>query len=107
MTAGDMSGLMGEDADHLIGRLGARQAPGMHEDVVPVDDKGVEAQIVDEVNADALRADAGRVQDGLGVNADQRFDLGVTDEPLRIRRRRDDLSGGKRPDKHRAEPPRF
>jgi len=53
----------------------------MHEHIVPVDDEGVEGAVVDEVDADSLRAEAGGVEDGLGVKADQRFGFGVADEP--------------------------
>ena len=54
MAAGDVAALMGDDPDHLIGRLGLHQRAGMHEHVVPVDHEGVEGAIVDEVNADSL-----------------------------------------------------
>ena len=100
-----MTALMGDDADHLIGRLGVHQCAGMHEHVVSVDDEGVEGAVVDDVDADCLRAEAGGVEDGLGVEADQRFRFGVADKPSGVRRGRGDESGGKPADETRAEPP--
>jgi hypothetical protein len=86
MATGDMTALMGDDADHLIGRLGVHQCAGMHEHVVSVDDEGIEGAVVDDVDADCLRAEAGGVEDGLGVKADQRFRFGVADKPSGVRR---------------------
>ena len=106
MAAGDMAALMRDDADHLVRRLGVHQRAGMDEHIVPVDDEGVEAPVVDDVDLDALRAEAGGVEDRLGVSADQRFGLGVADEPGGVGRGRGDKGGGKPPDETRAEPPR-
>ena len=106
MAAGDMAALMRDDPDHLIGRLGLHQRAGMHEHVVAVDDEGVEGAIVDEVDADALRAEAGRAEDGLGVFPDQRFGLGIADQPGGVRRGRGDEGGGQRPDETGAKPAR-
>ena len=107
VTAGDMAALMGDDADHLIGRLGGHQRAGMHEHIVPVDDESVEVGVVDDVNVDRLRAETGRAEDRLGVSADQRFGFSIADEAGRVGRGRCDLSGRKSADENRAEPPRF
>ena len=103
MAAGDMAALMRDDADHLIGRLGVHQRAGMNEHVMPVDDEGVEGAVVDEMDADALRAEAGGIEDRLGVYPDQRFGFGVADKPGGIRRSGGDERGRKPADETRAE----
>ena len=105
MAAGDMAALMGDDPDHLIGRLGVHQHAGMNEHVMPVDDEGVEGAVVDEMDADVLRAEAGGGEDRLGVDADQRFRFGIADEPGSVHRGRGDQSGREPADESRAEPP--
>ena len=105
MAAGDMTALMRDDADHLIGVLGLHQRAGMHEHIVAVDDEGVEVFVVDDVDADSLRAEACGGEDRLGVDPDQRFGLGVADEPGGVGRGRRDERGGKPADEARAEPP--
>ena len=83
MAADDVAALMRDDADHLVGRLGGHQRAGMDEHVVAVHHEGVEAAVVDDVDLDALRAEAGSVEDGLGVSADQRLCFGVADDARR------------------------
>ena len=95
MTAGDMAALMRDDADHLVWRLGLHQRAGMDEHIVPVDDEGVEAAVVDDVNFDGLRAQPGGVEDRLGVGSDQRLGLGIADHARGVGRRRADKDGGK------------
>ena len=78
----------------------------MHEHVVPVDDEGVEVAVVDEVNADALRAEPGGAEDRFGVVADQRFRLGIADQALGLGRGRGEEGGSQSADETRAQPPR-
>ena len=80
MAAGDMTAFVGDNPDHLIGRLGVHQRAGMDEHVMSIDDEGVEGAVVDEMDVDALRAQPSGVEDGLGVEADQRFRFGVADQ---------------------------
>src|SRR4029079_12157685 len=65
MAAGDVPALMRNDADHLVRRLRFHECAGMHEHVVTVDHEGVETAVVDNVNIDALRAEAGGGEDRL------------------------------------------
>ena len=63
MSAGDVAGLVRDDADHLVGRLGLMQGAGVDEDVAAVDHEGVEAVVPDDAHGDVLRAEAGRLED--------------------------------------------
>ncbi len=105
MPADDVAAFMGDDADHLVWRLGLHQRAGMDEHIVPVDDEGVEAAVVDDVNFDGLRAQPRSVEDRLGVGADQSLGLGIADHPGGIGRRRADKDGGKSADQARANVP--
>jgi len=49
----------------------------MHEHVVAVDDEGVEVLVVDDMDADPLRAEPGRLENRLGVCPDQRLGFRV------------------------------
>ena len=73
VPARDMPALMRDDADHLIGCLCRHQRAGMHEHVMAVDDERVEVLVVDDMDADSLRAEPGRLEDRLGVCPDQRL----------------------------------
>src|SRR6185436_11471128 len=53
---------------------------GMDEHIVPVDDEGIEGAVVDDVDIDGLRAEAGGLEDRLGIGPDQSLGLGVADE---------------------------
>jgi hypothetical protein len=94
MAAHNMPALMRDNADHLIGRLGGHQRAGMHEHVVTVDHEGVEAAVVDDVDLNALRAEPGSVEDGLGISADQRLCFGVANNAPGLRRGRADKRDG-------------
>ncbi len=76
MTAGDMTGLVSEDANDLVGRFRIRQCAGVNENPASVD-KGVEAAIVDEDDVYARPGEARRFQDRLGIFRDQGFDLRI------------------------------
>ena len=80
MTAGDVAGLMGEHADHLIRRFGFHQRAGIDEDAPSVRHEGVERAMVDDDDLDVLLGEAGGAQDRLRIFAQQLFDLGVADD---------------------------
>ena len=77
MTAGDVAGLVGEHADHLIRRIRLHDRAGIDEDAPAVGDEGVEGAAVDDHDLDVLLRQPGRLQDRLGVFAQQLLDLGV------------------------------
>ena len=53
MAAGDVPGLVRDDAGELLGRRGAHQKPGEQEQILPAGDEGVQAVVTDEVDAHA------------------------------------------------------
>ena len=55
MSAGDVAGLVGDDADHLVGRVGLLQRAGMNEDVAAVEHEGVEALVPDDAHGECGR----------------------------------------------------
>ncbi len=99
VAAGDVAGLVGQHADHLVRRLGVHQRAGIDEDALGVDDEGVERAIVDDGDLDVLLGEAGGAQDRLRVVAQQLLDLGVANDrqpwrqALRVHRRRHDSGG--------------
>ena len=46
VPAGDVAGLVGDDADHLVGRLGLHERAGVDEHVEAVDHEGIEALVL-------------------------------------------------------------
>ena len=48
MAAGDVAGLVGEDADDLVRRLGVHERADIDEDLLPVRHEGVERAVVDQ-----------------------------------------------------------
>jgi hypothetical protein len=94
MAAGDVSRLVGDDADHLVGGLGLHQRAGIDVDVTAVDDEGVETLVPDDAHRNVLRAQPRRLEDRARVVLEEILDLGVADEGDALRRRRRD--GGKR-----------
>ena len=80
MTAGDVAGFVREHADHLVRRVRLHQRAGIDEDAPAVGDERVEGALVDDHDLDVLLRQAGRLQDRLGVFAQQLLDLGVADD---------------------------
>ena len=77
MAAGDVAGLVGEHADHLVRRIRLHDRAGIDEDAPAVGDEGVEGAAVDDHDLDVLLRQPGRLQERLGVFAQQLLDLGV------------------------------
>ena len=48
MAAGDVAGLVRDDADDLVRRLGIHEGADIDEDLLAVGDEGVEGAVVDE-----------------------------------------------------------
>ena len=94
VAADDVAGLVGDDADHLVGRLGLHEGAGVDEHVAAVDHEGVEAVVPDDAHGDVLRAEAGGLEDRQRVVLEQVLDLGVADQRQALRRGRRD--GGER-----------
>lgn len=95
VAADDVTGLVGDHADHLIGVGRRHQEAGVEEDALAAGDKGVDPRIVDEVNVDRLGIEAARAEKWRSVGADDIFDLGVADEAC--------VGRGRREGQHRCE----
>ena len=80
VAAGEVAGLVGDDADEFARRLALHDDAGVDEDVAAVGDEGVEGAVVDDLDLDAGLLEAGGPEDRAGVVADQRLGLGITDE---------------------------
>ena len=76
VAAGDMAGLVRDDADDLVGRLGLQQRAGVDEHAA-AGDEGVEARIVDQNDVDAGFRQARGLEDRPRIVAHQRLDLGI------------------------------
>ncbi len=95
VTAGDVSGLVREHADHLVRRVRLHDRACVDEDTTAVGDERVEGALIDDHHLDILLRQAGSFQNRLGVFAQQLLDLGVAHDrrpglPARLglRRRR-------------------
>jgi len=86
MPSGDVSAFMRDDPDHLVRCRGAHDQPGMNEHIVAVDDEGVEGTVVDDVDLDALGAEACGIENRFGIVPQQRFGFRVADNSGRIGR---------------------
>ena len=80
MPAGDVAGLVREHADDLVRRLRIHQRAGIDEDAAAVGHEGVEGALVDDDDLDVLLGQTGRLQNRLGVFAQELLDLGVADD---------------------------
>ena len=80
MAAGDVPGLMRQNADRLVRRLRLEQQAGVNEDALAARHEGVDARILDQIDPDRLGIDARRLEDGAGIEAQQPLDLGIADE---------------------------
>ena len=76
MTVGQMAGLMGNDADDLVGALRRHQRPGVDEHA-PAGDEGIEGIVVDQDDVDAGLGKTGHVEDRPHVIADECLDLRI------------------------------
>ena len=80
MAAGDVTGLVRDDADHFVGRLGFGQQAGVDEDLHAVGDEGVDPLVVDDVDLHRRGIEPGGGEDRVGIGAQGRLDLGVADQ---------------------------
>jgi hypothetical protein len=83
MRAGDMAGLMRDDADQLVGHLGAQDQATVDEDRLAAGDERVELTVVDQVNPDIAGIEPGGPPNRAGHRLDVVLDLGVAQQPRR------------------------
>ncbi len=98
MAAGDMAGLVGHDADELVGAAAVENGAGIDEDAAAIGDEGVEGAAVDDDDVGLAAADIGDAEQRPGIVAQQILDLGVADDRqaarhLRARRRNRQQAG--------------
>ena len=100
VPAGQMAGLVRDDADHLVRRFRIEQRAGVHHHAPAAGDEGIELAILHKHDLGVARADAGGAEDRRGIVAEQRFDLGVADDRLlallRVRRGQERDARGER-----------
>ena len=82
MPAGEMPGLVREDADHLVRRFRIEQRTGMDHHAPAAGDERIELAILHQHDFRVARADAGGAKNRRGIVAEQRLDLGVADDGL-------------------------
>ncbi len=80
VAASHVPGLVGDDTDQLIGRLGLHDQAGEDEHLLAARDEGVQVVGAHDVELHRLRIDAGGDEDRIGVLMQDLLDLGVTDE---------------------------
>ena len=77
---------MGEHADHLTGAIGPLQQACVHEYPLPARHEGVQACVLDQMNADERGVQPCDVEQWRGVNPDGIFDLGIADQEYSLGR---------------------
>ena len=87
VAAGDVAGFVGDDADQLAGVLDLHQQPGIEEQLLATGDEGVYLRVLDDVDLDRRRIEAGDLEHWRGELPNGIFDLRVTYERTFLRRR--------------------
>jgi hypothetical protein len=80
VAAGNVPGLVRQDANDLVRRARIEQRPGIHEDAPAVHHKGVKAALIDDDDAHVLLREARRLEDGRQIFTQELLDLGVADD---------------------------
>jgi hypothetical protein len=95
MAVGDVAGLVGDHADHLVRRIGAHQQPGVDEHVHAGGDEGVDLVVLDQMHLDRLGIQSGHAEQRIGIGADRILDFRVADQlDAVLRHRRVDQGSG-------------
>jgi len=98
-----VAGFVGDDPDDLAGVGALHQKAGVEEQFLAAGDESVEGGVIDDVNLDRRRIEAGRLEHWRRKNPDGIFDLGVADELEFPRRRRLGKRGREQDAKHKRE----
>ncbi len=86
MPAGNMAGLVREDADQLVGRLRAEHQTGVHKDILTPGDERVDAVIRHQVDVNSVRVEPSHLPHRGHHRANVAFDLGVPQQGRAITR---------------------
>ena len=87
MAACDVTGLVRDHADQLIGRFRQEDRARVDEHIAAIDHEGVEARIVDQMHLDVVARHARRAENRHCVVGDQRFSLSIADQAQVLSRR--------------------
>ena len=82
MAAGDMAGLVRQNAEQLVRGVDAHDQAGVDEFVLPGGDKGIELLVLDQIDVERARLEPRRLPDRRHHRSDLGLDLGVPDEGL-------------------------
>lgn len=82
MPAREVAGLVGDDADELVGVAGGQHGASVDHHAPAARHEGVEFAVLEDDYLGAARADAGRPEHRFRVVAQERFDLCVADGGL-------------------------
>ena len=96
VAAGDVAELVGDHRADLVDRVELGQEAGMDEDVLAAGDEGVGVAVLDDVDADARRVEAGGAEERPGGALQRVLDLGVADQRQRRGRPGGEQQGQKR-----------
>jgi len=80
VSAHDVAGLVGDDTDDLVGRLGLGQSAGVDEDIAAVDHEGIEAFVPDDAHRNVLGGEPGGLEDRDGVVLEEVLNLAVANQ---------------------------
>ena len=89
MAARHMADFVGDNAHELARRIHRGDEAGMEEHLLAAGDEGVEIAVVDEMDLDRGRVDAGRAQQRVRIFAQHRFGFGIADDADALRLGRD------------------
>ena len=80
MAARDVAGFMGDDADDFLVGLGFGEEAGVDEYALAAGHEGVDAVVGDDIDFHGVRVDAGRLENGARILAEQTFNFSVADK---------------------------
>ena len=80
MAAMNVPGLVGDDANQLVRRLGLGDRAGIDEHVLSTDDERVERSVVNQVNLDIVARYVRRLEDRASVFRDESLGFRIANE---------------------------
>ena len=80
VSAGDVTGLVREHPDDLVGSIRVQQRAGIDEYAAPVRNESIERAVIDNDDLDILPSEPGDPQDRLGILFEQLLDFRVAND---------------------------
>jgi hypothetical protein len=84
MSARHVAGLVRDYTNELAGPVERLDEPGVDEEILAPCDKSVELFVLDEKYLNRIGVEARRLENWLGITANDMFDLCVADQRLRV-----------------------